>query len=176
MVEEPRFSRFQVDVPQYGKSTYICHVFNLTGMKWIQIQDEVALRGPVIITAVVILITCGYGLGVFAAMANKPTPTIQGAVISTDGSLCSINFTSPSSVDVHLSLVTLRYSDPAGVALAISFPSSQSITHGGQTTFSCGLGTPNQFLPSVSGMSGQSYNITARFDDGTSTTFASVFK
>ena len=148
--------------------------FYRKGMKWI--PDEFALRGPAVITAVVILITLGYGLGAFAAMSQKPSPAIQGVAISSDGSICNINFTNTSSVDVHLSLVTLRFSNPAGVALAISFPSSQSIAHGKQTTFSCGLGTPNQFLPSVSGIPGQSYNITARFDDGTSTTFTSVFK
>jgi hypothetical protein len=138
------------------------------------VKEQVALRGPAVLTAVAVVLVIGYGLGAFAAI-SKPTPTIVQASISADGSVCSVQFENQGGTDVRLSILSLAYSTPSARGWAVSFPKGLTIVHDQVTTYSCLLGTTNQFLPSASGLSGEQYNLTAKYDDGTSVSFSAKF-
>lgn len=127
---------------------------------------------PLFLTAATILLVVGVGFQGFQAVASRPTPTILDATISPDGSSCSIKLYNPASAQTHVTEFTLS---SAFGSPAVSFASSFAL-HPNQTeTYLCPMGTSAQFVPTLNGVSGAPYNLTARFDDGTVASYASAF-
>ncbi len=127
---------------------------------------------PLLLTLSTLVLVAGIALGGFAAMAGDPAPLVQNATISADGSTCAVFLRNPGNSEVQLSALVL--SSGSGSA-AVSFASSFSLRPNQTTVYGCSLGTPSQFVPTVSGQPGMRYNLTARFDGGSFVTYSSTF-
>ena len=133
--------------------------------------ERIFTLGPFLGT-IALLLVGGVVTGQLAYAPTHSSVVVNSATISSDGSTCRIVFYNKGNGASHLSQVNIEM---PGDEHAVSFGQSFSMKPNQNTTFNCSLGKSSQFVPPFMAHPGMEYNLTARFDDGTKTSYTSGF-